>query len=269
MDWLQSIIYGFALSLSEFMPVSSLAHQKILCELFGVDRPDVVQNLLVHAAALAALLFGCNNMLDQIKRSVRVSRRGSRHADSILDYRLVRTAAIPMLVIYLILTYVFGRNYSFPLMALFLLINGVIIFISGRMLQGNKDARSMSKLDSYLIGAVSAISALPGISRVGAGTSVAISRRADRLHALNWAFLLSIPALALICGLDVIGLFSAANLSVVSGNLLCYFFSAFSSFIGGYTGVMLMRLLAVKVGYTGFAYYSWGAALFTFVLYLL
>ena len=37
---------------------------------------------------------------------------------------------------------------------------------------------------------------------------------------------------------------------------------------GSYFGIMLMRFLAVKVGFTGFAYYSWGAALFSFVMYL-
>lgn len=269
MNWLQCIIYGLVSGLSEFMPVSSLAHQQILRELFGIDRADVVQELFIHISALAALFYGCNNLFDQIKRGSRIPRHNKRHADASLDIRLVKTAAAPMLIIYLIIAYSIKQITSLPLMTLFLILNGIITFISSRMLQGNKDARSMSKMDAFLLGSTSALSALPGFSRVGIGTSFAISRGADRLHALNWSLLLSIPVLILFSGMDLVGLFSAANLAEVTGNVLGYFLSACGSFAGGYAGILLMRFLAVKVGFSGFVYYSWGAALFTFVLYLL
>jgi hypothetical protein len=50
---------------------------------------------------------------------------------------------------------------------------------------------------------------------------------------------------------------------------LGYLVSAIAAFIGGHLGVSLMRYLSVHKGYAGFAYYSWGAAMFAFVLYLI
>jgi undecaprenyl pyrophosphate phosphatase UppP len=35
-----------------------------------------------------------------------------------------------------------------------------------------------------------------------------------------------------------------------------------------YLCIMFLRFLSVKVGFSGFAYYSWGAAMFTLILYL-
>ena len=47
-----------------------------------------------------------------------------------------------------------------------------------------------------------------------------------------------------------------------------YLFSAVVAGISAYFAILLMRFLAVNTGFAGFAYYSWGAALFAFILYL-
>jgi hypothetical protein len=44
--------------------------------------------------------------------------------------------------------------------------------------------------------------------------------------------------------------------------------ASLTAFVGSYLGITFIRFLAVKVGFSGFAYYSWGAALFAFILYL-
>ena len=44
--------------------------------------------------------------------------------------------------------------------------------------------------------------------------------------------------------------------------------SALVAFGFGYVSIVLLRLLIAKVGLSGFAYYSWGASLLTFILYL-
>ena len=51
---------------------------------------------------------------------------------------------------------------------------------------------------------------------------------------------------------------------VISGVLAVVF-----ACIGARLGVILVRFLAVKTGFSGFAYYCWGAALFTFLIFLI
>lgn len=272
MGWLESLIYGLISGLTEFLPISSQAHQRLLMQMFGIYERDPARDLVVHLAILLALYSGCRSLTEHLRRERnqrKHSRRGQvRTSRILLDDRFVKNAAVPMLIGILVLTYAFQTDTDLLSVAAFFLINGIILFSSGRMMQGNKDVRSMTYLDSLLIGTVSALSAFTGISRVGCITSTAIARGADRQSSLNWAFLLSIPALILLMGIDFLKIISgAANISFWS-SFFTYLLSAGGAYVGGYYSVKLMKFLTVRVGFSGFSYYCWGASLFSFLLYL-
>ena len=272
MNIFESILYGIISGFSEFLPISSQAHQLILRNMFGVYSPDPVRNFFVHIALLLGVYSACRSMIDHLRRERRQQlhnrRRNSTISNILLEERFVKNAALPMLIGYIILFYALRSEASLLFSALFLLLNGVILFISGRMLQGNKNIRSMTYLDSLLIGISGAFSALTGISRVGCMTTMAAARGADRQHALNWSLMLSLPALILLGALDVVQLISNGGSVPFWINFVPYLLSAIGAYIGGYYSVRLMRFLSVRTGYSGFSYYCWGAALFSFLIYL-
>jgi undecaprenyl pyrophosphate phosphatase UppP len=106
---------------------------------------------------------------------------------------------------------------------------------------------------------------IPGISRITGITAVGQLRRCDRRYILDIGLILCIPALIVLIVFDFIALFTAGGAAV--GFLTCLL-ALLTAFVGGYLGITFIRFLAVKVGFSGFAYYSWGAALFAFILYL-
>ena len=268
MSLLQSIIYGLVSGLSELMPVSSAAHQAFLRELFGVQK-DPVMDMLIRISVLVALYFGAKDIIDTFHWEQRImSRRTSASAQRGHLYRFVRTAGLALCVFLVIFTYTGGKDYSFLSVCLFCLINGILLFVPGRMVQSNKDARHMTAFDSILFGLFGALSAFPGFSRIGMGTSYAVARGVDRQHTLNWALLISVPALVLMSVMDFIAIFTA-GLSITIITILGYIFAVAAAFLGSYYSISIMKFLAVKVGYSAFAYYSWGMALFAFVLYLI
>ena len=124
----------------------------------------------------------------------------------------------------------------------------------------------MSGWDSLLIGLCGVLGIIPGISRIGAMISAACERGADKKNAVNWALLLSIPALAVLLCLDIYGLVTVGGVAFSSVGLFCGLFTLTGAAAGSLLGIYLMRFLAVKVGYSAFSYYSWGAALFIFVM---
>lgn len=272
MDWLQSILYGLFSGISEYLPISSQAHQKIFLYLFGIPHNDPVRDLIVHLTALVALYTGMRSLFDQISRDQRMARqRRKQHLPlrTVLDVQVVRNAAIPMLVGMFIVSFLIKRDMELPIVCLLLLVNGSVLFITSRSIKGNKDAGSMSVFDSWMMGICGALSCFPGISRIGMTNCVAVLRGADKDRALIWTLLLSVPALVCWIVLDIIAIFSGVGVVSFWANIGYYLLSACGAYIGASLGLYLIRLFTSRSKYCiPFAYYSWGAALFSFLIYL-
>lgn len=273
MSFLESLIYGLVSGLAEFLPVSSLGHQALMLRLFGLGNREPARDVFVHIGILIALVMACRAMFNHAMAKQRVttnSRRGRRvEYRSSYDLRLAKSAIVPMVLGFIVYFFVRTVEKNMALLALLFVVNGAFVMIPEYTRRGNKDGRFMSGWDSVALGLFGALSAFPGISRSATMNFYAGMRGADRGHALNWFFLLSVPALLLLVLIDIINLFVFPLGSVTFIGFLGYLISGVAAFIGGHLGVSLMRYLSVHMGYAGFAYYSWGAAMFSFVLYLI
>ena len=268
MNWLQTIIFGIISGISEFLPISAHAHRKILLWLFGVDGIDPLRDLIVHIAVAAALILAMKSMSEIIFRPPNGSRGYNRMARGNRDARLIRTATSPMLLVFLVLSYI-TRSIPVPLMSLFLLINGVILYLPDRMLHGNKDARYMTRAEGIMLGLAGAATALTGISGLALILFVAAARGAHRTHGVNWGLQLCLPILILQILIDIFTIFINLSSITLSAGFLGYLFIALFAFVGAYLAVKLVRILSARTGFLAFSYYSWGLALFTFILYLI
>lgn len=262
MNLLEAFLYGLLSGFAEILPVSAAAHQELLRRVFGLDTAANGVDLMVHFAVLAVLIYSAVPELKQL-RTVSVRGRSPRPG---ADLRLVRVAAVPLLLGFLGIRYVRFLGEQLPLLALMLLVNGLILYLPSRMLRGNKDARAMSGWDGLLLGIGGIAGIVPGLSRTGALLSVASARGADRQHGLKWALILSVPALTVLCLMDIAALISVG--SGVSVGFLGALLALTGAAVGCYFGVKFLRYLSVKAGFSGFAFYCWGAALFAFVMYL-
>lgn len=266
MNWFESIVYGFVSGISEFLPISSKAHQELCMFMFGVSKTDPVRDFVVHIAMIIALLYGCAPIFQKTGRMPRTAYQHVTRQQ--IDRRFVKGATAPMLISLIVLFYTTG-GFSKNLLVCsgMLLVNGILLYAPSRMLQGNKDARLMSQLDSITFGLIGGLGAITGISRIGCQTGLAVARGADRQHALNWALSLCMPALIALSFLDILLMFSIGSIPFWS-SFFTYLLSAAGSFLGGFCAIRLAQIVMTRVGFYGFAYYSWGASLLTFLLYL-
>ena len=262
MNLLESFLYGLISGFAEILPVSAEAHQLLLDRLLGLEAGHHFLNIFMRISVLAALIFSCRKEIMSLRSFAARGRQPRPTAES----RLVRTAVIPLLLGFFLVPYVRFLGQKLPLLALMLLANGLILYIPCRMLQGNKDARSMSGWDGLLIGFFGVAGVVPGLSRLGALVSVATARGADRQKALIWGLLICVPALLVVLFLDVVAAFRYGG--GISAGFLGTLLAMLGAGAGCYFGVKLLRYLAVKAGFASFAFYCWGAALFTFVMYL-
>lgn len=275
MEWnaLWGLVYGLLGGFFEFLPVSPQVHQQVFLQLAGLENPGYGLAFAVHFGALVAVIVCFYAQLAKYSREQKLLKRQRRNRPRqpdmvcLMELRLLKTAAVPVVISCLLtpwLSHYFERMWVLAILAV---LNGILIFIPQYMSRANKDARSLSPLDATLVGLSGFGGILPGVSRVGAFTSVASMRGADGQFGLRFAYLLTIPGLIALCLGDAgMLLFSGAQASVsfFAGIMACV-----GAFIAGYGAITIMRLMAQKSNFEGLAYYSWGLAMFTFIVYLI
>ena len=274
LNFLQSLIYGLIAGISDIFPISSQAHKLILLKVFGADSEPPVLRLMIHLAILGGLYYGCRNQIMRLIRQRRLAsipkRRRKRPVDmrSIMDIRLLKTMLIPVIVGLIVYFKTVTIGDSLMWVAIFLFVNGLVLFVPRLLPSGNKDSRSMSRVDALMMGLGGTAAALPGISSIGAATSVAMIRGTERTYALNMALLMHMAIVTGMLIYDFVALF-AGDAGIISfGILMGYFFAAICAFAGVTIGMRVMRTIAVHNGFEVFSYYCCGLSLFAFILYL-
>ncbi len=273
-NWLQSLLYGVISGFAEFLPVSAEAHRILFQEITGIGQQAALYRLVAQTAAMLALLLACYPKIAKMRRERKLAaiprklRKRQLDGRLLLDLRLFRWGFFSALI--LAASYPVLREFvpGMWLITALMFLNGLLIYLPDRFPQGNKDSRSFSALDGMILGLCSTLTLIPGISGIGCATTYGKLRGADGSYILDIALLLAIPVIAVmvvINGYFALSLGLAFSAILILKCIVC----AAAAFIGAYYGIVLMRFLAVKVGFSGFAYYCWGVALFSFILYLM
>ena len=275
MSILENILYGFVSGITEFLPLSSQAHQILLRFLFGMDSRNFLQEFLVHIGLLMAILIGCRESLSRLRREQRATS-ASRHRKkklldptSYYDVRLLKTASVPLVIgLFLSIVTMKSDDNLFSII-FFLIVNAVLLFIAEHTQHGNRDSRTMTALDGIIMGVLGSLSVFPGISRTGMISAYTAARGADFKNVTNWAILLGIPAIAFFICFDIFGLITVGAGAISFSVLLGYLLAGIAAFVGGYISISVFFTILNHAGFSQFAYYSVGAALFIFLLYLI
>lgn len=274
LNWFECLIIGLVSGFTDVLPVSAQAHKAIFLKIFGANGEPALLRLAIHIAILGALYFGCYGHIRRLIRQIRLSRvpkkRRKRPLDSktLAEFKVLRVMVIPMILSLFLYSTTSGWNNRLNLTAAFLLLNGVILYLPRLMPTGNKDGLSMSILDSLLMGLGGGASVLPGVSSVGGVVSVASVCGAQRTFALEIAYLFHLVLTAGLIVLDIITI-AGANVVFSIPVLICCLVAALAAAAGTYFGMRVMRILATNIGFGAFPFYCFGAALFSFLLYLM
>lgn len=274
MNWLQSFLYGFLSGAAEIVPVSSRAHGILLLKIFGASGNSDLMLLMMHLSVLAVLYVSSRSQLTRIRRALALARipkkkrRRPLDVKSLMDFRLIRTMSLPIILAFIFYNSVSGLAGSLLAVAIFLFLNGLILYIPQFLPTGNKDSRTLSRLEGLLMGLGGALSVLPGISGIGAMVSVGSVCGVDRKYALDTALIVSMVTTAAIVISDGVRLVSGGMEGISFSIVLIDLAAALASFLGGLVGVRILRGIAEAHGFSVFAFYCWGLSLFTFFLNL-
>lgn len=272
---LECLIYGFLSGLTEIFPVSARAHSAIMLKVLGAERVDALPVLLVRLAVLVATFLSVQAQLVKMARARKLARipkkRRKRPLDllNLINSRFLFTMVIPLLLLVLFYGKIAAVSFSLLAVSGLLFVNGIVLYIPQFLPGSNKDARSLSRVDGFLMGLGEGVSVIPGLSGIGAATSVGSVLGVERDYALNMSLMANLVYLAGMAVYDIAAVVQRGVGQLTFQWLLVYILTALLAFAGAMLAIRIMRKLAAEKGYAIFSYYCWGIALFTFILNLM
>ena len=275
LDWFESILYGLLAGLADILPVSAQAHKTLILKLFGVRESPVLLELMIHIALIAALYSGCRSTIVRMNRARRLAmipkKKRKRPLDvrSMMDMSMLRTMMIPALLGLFLYRKAEPMRGNLMLLVLFLTVNGLILYIPQFLPSGNRDSRTLSRLEGLLMGLGSTVSVVPGISAVGTMTSIGSVCGVEHTYCLDLALMTNMLLNAGYAVFDVLKILDGGVGTLSAVILLRYLLGALVAFGGGWLGIRIMRRLAGNQGYAGFGFYCFGLAMFIFILNLI
>lgn len=276
LSWLQSAMMGFVSGLSEPLPMSAEAHRGLLRQFFGVESEGPLFLLMCHVSVLVVVLMTGRLELNRLRRTGKLlklpPRRRTGHPDlnSAGTLKLLRPAALIVIIGRMLSIHV--RVIADRLYLLFpiLIAGGLILWLPTQFRTANKDGRHLSPADGMLMGLGTALSALPGISAVGASASIGSILGVERRYAVRFSWILLVISLAAAIGVDLLTI-AGTGFSFELGELLRAVLGGVCAAGGAYLAVQIMLSLIRRGdrGLSGFSYYNWGLALLCLILFLL
>lgn len=275
LNWLQSIAYGFLSGLTDILPVSASAHKILLLKFFGVKGGMEMMDLMTHLGILGGLYFCNQSQFVRFSRARALAkvpkRRRKRPLDTrtLMDISMLKTMLIPVVIGMLLYRYAATLQTRLPFVAIFLLINGLIIYLPQFFPTSNRDARTLTPIEGLLMGLGGGISVLPGISAIGASTAIGSVCGVEKSYCLNMALLMQMGITLGMVIYDIMGIFSVGIGTLTLAVLLRCLMTGVIACGSTILAIQLMRYLAAHHSYSLFGLYSLGLAMFTFILNLI
>ena len=275
LGWIQSGLYGFVAGLAEILPISARAHELLLLKFLGIQTNLDLLNLMCHLGVIAGLYFCSQSQIVRMNRARALARvpkrRRKRPLDtkSLMDWSMLKTMLLPAIAGLLLYRYTRPLEKKSALLAIFLLLNGLILYIPQFFPSSNRDSRNLTRVEGALMGLGGTAAVLPGVSAIGASMSIGSICGVERSYGLTMAMLMDMGLMLGFVVYDVLGLFSGGLDGLTFVMVVQCLLGAGAAFGGTLLGVKALRFLAQEHGYGLFGLYSFGLALFTFVLNLM
>jgi undecaprenyl-diphosphatase len=239
---IEAIVLGIVQGLTEFLPISSTAHLRIVPAVVGWEDPGAAFTAVVQLGTMAAVLLYFRSELARIAVAWLISlRQPERRLD--IDarlgwYILLGTAPIA----------VFGFAFrgeiesdarSLYVIGVALIALGLLLLLAERMAAHERDLRALNRRDATVIGLAQALALVPGVSRSGATLTAGLFMGLDRTSAARYSFLLSVPAVVLS------GLFEARHIEGGTDvSVIATLIATVLAFVVGYASIaFLLRFL--------------------------
>jgi undecaprenyl-diphosphatase len=197
---LEAIVLGIVQGLTEFLPISSTGHLRIVPAFLGWEDPGAAFTAVTQLGTMAAVLLYFREDLVRIARAWLRSlfdRPLRRELDARLGWYIV-LGTIPIGIFgVLFKDQIETGARDLYLIGVALILLGLVLLLAEKVGKRERSIEQIRTKDGFAIGLAQALALIPGVSRSGATITAGLFLGLDRTAAARFSFLLSVPAVVL------------------------------------------------------------------------
>jgi len=199
MTYVQALWLGLLQGLTEFLPISSTAHLRVIPALAGWSDPGAAFTAVTQLGTLAATLVYFRADLARLASGTLEGLREGRPLDH-PDARLalgILVGTLPIGILGLVFKHAIKTHLrSLHVVAAALIGLALLLYLAEKLASHTRDLSQVTFKDAVLIGCSQAMALVPGASRSGSTLTGGLLLGLKRDTAARFSFLLSIPAVA-------------------------------------------------------------------------
>ena len=264
MSWFEAIVLGVVQGFTEFLPISSTGHLRIIPAFAGWSDPGAAFTAIIQLGTTVAVLIYFREDLWRVARAFLTSLRGSDRfrptsGDARMGWYLI-LATIPIAIFgFIFKDQIENGARDLYLIGTVLIVFGLVMWLADRVASLDRSESSIRRGDALTIGLAQALALVPGVSRSGATISAGLLRGFNRETAARFSFLLSLPAIVLAALFEMRGVISGsdpletkAGASISAGEVVV---SCFFAFLVGYASIAFLLRYLTRHGLGVFVVY--------------
>jgi undecaprenyl-diphosphatase len=200
----QAIVLGVVQGLTEFLPISSTAHLRIVPALLGWDDPGAAFTAVIQLGTLVAVLLYFSSDIVAMTKGILGGLRDGKPVgtpEAKMGW-MVMVGTIPVVIFGLL----FKKHIETTLRSLYVIAGAMLAlavvlmlaewFVRWRQRQGHalREMKVLGWVDAIVVGCAQCVALIPGSSRSGCTITGGLFLGMTRETAARFSFLLSLPA---------------------------------------------------------------------------
>ncbi len=255
MTWFQAFVLGVVQGLTEFIPISSTAHLRVVPHWLGWGDPGAAFSAVIQLGTLISVLIYFRKDIVELATAA-ITSLIQRNLMGTTESRLAWSIAVGSLPIVILgLTFkdfIETEARSLTLIGSSLILFAVLLYLSERVSKQNREIKSLTMRDILLIGVCQAFALIPGCSRSGSTIMGGLFLGMTREGAARFSFLLGLPA---ILGSGLFELMSLIQDGLGQEGVTNIVIGIIAAFISGYISIEFLLQFLKRYGTLSFVIY--------------
>lgn len=202
MSLLKVFVLGIVQGLTEFLPISSTAHLRVVPAVMGWDDPGAQFSAVIQlGSVIAVLTYFWRDLVLLATGSIKAIKERNLNNNNLKLTSAILIGTLPVCFFGLLLKPLLeetnGPFRSLYVIGIAAIVMGLLLLVAEYIGKRQRTIDNIGIIDGLLVGFGQALALIPGSSRSGSTLMVSLLINLKRQDAARFSFLLGIPAIIL------------------------------------------------------------------------